>query len=671
MKNILFIFTALLILGFTSCVDNVIDEPPVKGTPVIETNATVSSLLDLWVSGQNKLISEDLVLDAVVVADDESGNFYKSIVIQDETGGLTVRIEANNVYSILPVGRQVYIRAKGLYLGDYNGLIQLGYGDDDGDLLTIPFNLINDSDEAVIVPGERDQTVVAATSTINGLNSSHLSTLIVLEDVQFSSSELGSTYADGVNQQTENRTIEDCDGNTIIVRTSGFSDFASEVIPDGKGTLTCVYTVFGSTQQLVVRDVTDLAMTSDRCGVVVVELPEPNATIADLLALFQSGAPKAVTDDLIVDAVVVGNDISGNIFKTIYVQDETGGISIPINDFDLFETYPLGKRIAILAQNLAVGDFGGSGNPQIGILDGTDVGRIDDGVYKNLILPGENVGEPAAQVFSVTDILDATSYNTLIKINEVEFADASVGQTYADAVNMFSVNHDVTDCDGNVIILRSSGFADFAGATVDGGNGSITALFTTFQGTKQLVIRRQQDVSFNGDRCDGGGNSDLEELNEDFSSLVSDDDANLTGWTNVATVGVRKWIGKEFSGNRYLQASAFNDTESVMETWIITPKIIMNGNNTLNFTSAKAFFTHDGLSAMISTDFNGDPTTATWTDLGATLAQTSDADHDWVASGNIDLSSYSGKAVIGFKYSGGAGAGNTGTFRIDDLVITK
>lgn len=666
-----------LLIGFcfiftiTSCVDNVIDEPPVQEVPVLETNATVSDVLDLWVSGQNTLIESDLVFDAVVVADDESGNFYKNIVVEDETGGITIRIEANNIYAMMPEGRRVYVKANGLYVGDYNGLIQMGFGDDDGDLLTIPFSLVGDEDESVIVPAERFQDVIPTTKKINELTTGDLSTLIKLEDVQFADFELGGTYADDVNQVTENRTLEDCDGNIIVVRTSGFADFAGSELPSGNGDLLAVYTIFGSTKQLTIRNTSDLTMTGDRCGDVVIDVPDPNATIGDLLALYSEGDVTSISQDLIVDGIVTANDITGNFYKQIVIEDENDAINIQIDDFDLFQKFELGRRVVVKAQNLAIGDF--NGLPQIGQNNGTEVSRLSAAVYPSVILPAELDGEVTPTTVTVNELLSGEFYNKLIRLEEVEFADDVLGDTYADAANMFSYNHDVVNCDGDAVILRTSGFSDFADVQVSEGNGSLTAIFSVFSGTRQLIVRKVQDVSFVGERCDGGGGNPgvLEDLDEDFESVGDGQDVALSGWLNTATSGTRVWRGNEFDDNTYVQATAFQDMEPSMETWLVSPKVEMNGNNMLSFRTAMAFHAHDGLTVFISSDYDDDPTSATWNELSATLAGSAQSNYDWVDSGSIDLSSYNGEEiVIGFRYQG-AGSGNTTTYIVDDVVITK
>ena len=58
---------------------------------------------------------------------------------------------------------------------------------------------------------------------------------------------------------------------------------------------------------------------------------EPNCTIADLKKLYvKEGHPVKIDPDLIIKGQVVSEDRSGNIYKSLYIQDETGAIELKI-----------------------------------------------------------------------------------------------------------------------------------------------------------------------------------------------------------------------------------------------------------------------------------------------------------------------------------------------------
>jgi hypothetical protein len=167
----------------------------------------------------------------------------------------------------------------------------------------------------------------------------------------------------------------------------------------------------------------------------------------------------------------------------------------------------------------------------------------------------------------------------------------------------------------------------------------------------------------------GGGGGALDSLNFSFDGYANNAVLDMSGWTNVATTGTRLWLAKVFQGNVYAQATAFNDTSSDMETWLVTPKIKGTQSKILSFESAKAFWLHDGLSVLISTNYDGtNVKTATWQNLTPRLATQADSDNTFVPSGIIDLSSFTSDFYIAFVYKGNNSTQTT-TYRVDNIVI--
>ncbi|MEL7120703.1 MAG: DUF5689 domain-containing protein, partial [Bacteroidota bacterium] len=121
LTNLFFLLT-LTFLSW-SCVDQNFDEPPVPGLPNIEANTTIAALKALHTIGDDDdLITDDFIISGIVVADDRSGNFFKSLIIQDQTGGLDIRINTTDLYNDFPIGMRIFVRCKDLYIGDFNGV---------------------------------------------------------------------------------------------------------------------------------------------------------------------------------------------------------------------------------------------------------------------------------------------------------------------------------------------------------------------------------------------------------------------------------------------------------------------------------------------------------------------------------------------------------------------
>jgi hypothetical protein len=97
------------------------------------------------------------------------------------------------------------------------------------------------------------------------LGNNFQSRLIQLNQVAFVAADTGKTYADAKNKESLNRILQDCNGNNIILRTSGYASFAQLHTPAALGSVKAIYSVFGTTKQLVIRDTADIRMWLPRC----------------------------------------------------------------------------------------------------------------------------------------------------------------------------------------------------------------------------------------------------------------------------------------------------------------------------------------------------------------------------------------------------------------------
>ena len=166
-------------MEFGSCKKK-FDEPPAFIAANISANNSIKALKALHSMGGLEQVTADMVISGIVVGDDRSGNLYKQICIQDSTGGITVNLGGSNLYVDYPVGRQVFIKCKGLYLSDYNRLIQIGLIDNSipssPSLSAIPTALF----DSFLVKGSFGNAIIPKSVSVNQLNDSLQSMLIQL-----------------------------------------------------------------------------------------------------------------------------------------------------------------------------------------------------------------------------------------------------------------------------------------------------------------------------------------------------------------------------------------------------------------------------------------------------------------------------------------------------------
>lgn len=78
-----------------------------------------------WANTKYLQIEQDIYIKGKVTSDDEQGNIYKSLYVQDHTGGIEVKLTNGN-YLRYRQGQWVYVRLQDLYLGNYRMMLSIG-----------------------------------------------------------------------------------------------------------------------------------------------------------------------------------------------------------------------------------------------------------------------------------------------------------------------------------------------------------------------------------------------------------------------------------------------------------------------------------------------------------------------------------------------------------------
>lgn len=412
-------------------------------------------------------------------------------------------------------------------------------------------------------------------------------------------------------------------------------------------------------------------------------LPEPgrlspNITLRELRRMHFPGNTEQIIEDRIAEAVVVANDSLDNFYKTIVVQDSSGGISIKIDATQLYLMFPVGMKVYIRLKGCWLGDYGGL--LQLG--GGSD--RSDSSfpqllpiplpLMKQVLVAGgkEQTPEPIeVDSHQLTDRLE----NCLVRLKGVEFIAADTARPLADGLNRQAVNHVLSSCGNGSLYLRTSGFARFAPVKTPKGNGSIIGIYTVFGWEKQLIIRDTTDLDMNGLRCTGTGF--VTHLTEDFDLLRPGSVLSLPGWKNIAESGGRQFYVKSTGNERYASIEAFACGEPQVVSWLISPAIPLNGTSgaRLSFDTRAGFDNGAQLQVLVSTQYDGSamPSRFRWTALSAHIAVGPPRSQSltWSPSGSLSLSGFRGNIRLAFRYVGSDTGINrrTTTFHLDRVRV--
>ena len=251
-----------------------------------------------------------------------------------------------------------------------------------------------------------------------------------------------------------------------------------------------------------------------------------NATIQKIKTAHVSGNVDAIANDVIIGGVVIANDSSGNFYKQIIIQDSTGGIAVNIDDYNLYTSFPVGRKIWVKLKGLYIAD--NAGLPYIGASpdNGGAVSGIPAKLLDGFVVKGETNLNIAPTVVTINDVkINPDKYvYTLVQFNNVEAKERDTSKTYAYATPTVKASASITvkGCNStDTLVIRTSGYAYFASAAVPNGNGTLTAIYADYKSpynnkiTPQVILRDTSDVQFRNPRC----NSVLQPVTPTLTSI--------------------------------------------------------------------------------------------------------------------------------------------------------
>ena len=297
-KRIRSIVVLIISLSLITCVDE--GDYSVPESIGIEENDHVNTLLDSISKGTLELktiqqvkelyitdthpveIFSDIVVKGYVVSSDKTGNFYKEFYIQDApknpNAGIKVSINLNKSYNKFNLGREIYIRLKGLYVGEINsgdGIITIGGKIKATENTEIDYISVNQLSKHIFRTTITEE-ITPKKIDFASLNEANIGTFIRLENVFFEAKLTGKPYVDPSEDFDTQRKIQTCLGlgyDDLLLETSSFSSFAHQTLPEKAGTICAIVSkdYGGNFIVLNLNDISDVEMNNERCAPIPME----------------------------------------------------------------------------------------------------------------------------------------------------------------------------------------------------------------------------------------------------------------------------------------------------------------------------------------------------------------------------------------------------------------
>ncbi len=274
---------------------------------------------------------------------------------------------------------------------------------------------------------------------------------------------------------------------------------------------------------------------------------QANMTIAGFKAKYwQDGRNFIDTckEDTYIHGWVTSSDEEGNIYKYLYIQDETAGIGISIDANSIYNTYRLGQEIVINMKDFWIGKYNGQyliGKPEWYAAQSVwEAGRMTlDQFNEHVEIEGlPNLDKLVPVELEISDVIGHSDAETQLKyqgqfviFRNVEWEGADGNMTYSES--SASTTRNIKDEDGNVLGVNNSNYANFRGDPLPVGKGDVQGiLYLTGTDKWALYLRDTND-------CIGFDNDTKGYLNDPWSvnEAIEVQDAGKKGWVKGYIVG--------------------------------------------------------------------------------------------------------------------------------------
>ncbi len=212
-------------------------------------------------------VTDDVKIKAIVTSSDAQGNIYQELALQDATGAIIVGVAQGGLYGPLPVGTEILVSLKDLYVGNYGKQAQIGMPSKNAtgaDVIGRISRATWDQHYKILSTGHIVEPTLFATGT--NPTTWNLDTdggkLGIIRNVSFKSSnnsKATDTFADpNGGAGSVSWTLNEQDGRKVIVYNSNFADFANAKVPTGKVDITGIIKRFNNQWEIIIRSLDDI-----------------------------------------------------------------------------------------------------------------------------------------------------------------------------------------------------------------------------------------------------------------------------------------------------------------------------------------------------------------------------------------------------------------------------
>lgn len=406
------------------------------------------------------------------------------------------------------------------------------------------------------------------------------------------------------------------------------------------------------------------------------EIAKEYTPISDVRALWTGESETvSITIEGTISGTVISNvDLNNSSSKrNIIIQDETAGIMLRLEKDE--ESFKRGDVIELDVNGLSLEQY--AGLLQINNVPNADVRKVRSDAM------------PEAKVISAAELMTGDYESQYVAVQDVQVVESDLGKTFSMS-DSEGTSINIESRTGERFVIRTSQYAtELAKVEVPEGSGTLKGIAQCFYETMQIVLSSTEDYAdmqgerFESAEPEGGVIGDyntwskvgpLASFSDDFSSVASANQQYINdNWLFYSNAGTNVNDGFKtgtYDSDKYIQIAPYNASVDEVVAFALPPKANMTEANPKTFSFRKALYHLDDggddskMEVVVSTNFTGDFTSATWTVVKDVSFPEGAERNQWIEE-TIDLSDYASETAlcIALRYTGKAN-----TYRIDDVA---
>lgn len=271
---------AICSTALTGCDEDLAVPPLAIPSTDVRANTKIIDFKQQYWSGERNYCTqvgktasgENIIIGGRVIANDEGGNIYQNLMIQDETGSICIAVATSstsglsNLKTKYKIGEEVFVNVTDLYAGKYAGLFQIGTaGDYNGTPQTSKMDAATFLAHTYLngLPQPAKISVVELTipeilaAQSDEAQMKYQSQIVSIKNVSFIGGGTETWGEPGTSATAVNRYLCDAEGNQLLVRNSNLSDFVDQILPAGHGDVCGILGYYNGTWQFTFRTPAD------------------------------------------------------------------------------------------------------------------------------------------------------------------------------------------------------------------------------------------------------------------------------------------------------------------------------------------------------------------------------------------------------------------------------